>query len=127
VLGGAIIGFGLTASILRSAWPALGCLVLAGSSDFVSGIYRTAMLAGLTPDELRGRLEGISLAVVATGPSLGNLEAGAVASIAGVPFSIVSGGVLCIAGAAALAFLVPDYRRYRAEPLSRKRDLPADI
>ena len=38
----------------------------------------------VTPDEMRGRLEGSGLAVVGTGPSLGNAEAGLLASVTSV-------------------------------------------
>jgi MFS family permease len=108
--GLAIAGFGLS----RNAWLAIAFLALAGASDFVSGIYRTAILVRATPDEMRGRLEGISLAVVATGPSLGNLEAGALASVTSVPFSIVSGGVLCLVGVGVMGIVLPAFRRYVA-------------
>jgi MFS family permease len=108
--GLAIVGFGLS----RTAWLAIGFLALAGMSDFVSGIYRTAILVRATPDEMRGRLEGISLAVVATGPSLGNLEAGALASLTSVPFSVVSGGVVCVLGVGVMSVLLPAFRRYVA-------------
>jgi hypothetical protein len=70
----------------------------------------------VTPDEMRGRLEGLGLAVWGTGPSLGNTEAGLVASLTSVRFSIVSGGAACILGAGVLALLLPRYRRYEAPP-----------
>jgi MFS family permease len=108
--GAGIIGFGLAGTL----WVALVFLVLAGASDMVSGLYRDAILKTVTPDEMRGRLEGVSLAVVGTGPSLGNAEAGLLASVAGVRFSIVSGGVACILGAGLLAVVLPRYRRYDA-------------
>ena len=66
-------------------------LMLASASDMVSGLYRDAILKTVTPDEMRGRMEGVSLAVVGTGPSLGNAEAGFLASLTSVRFSIVSG------------------------------------
>jgi MFS family permease len=108
--GAGIIGFGLSPTL----WVALVFLMLASASDMVSGLYRDAILKTVTPDEMRGRLEGISLAAVGTGPSLGNAEAGLLASITGVRFSIVSGGVACILGAGLLAIVLPKYRRYDA-------------
>ena len=54
------------------------------------------------PDELRGRLASIEMISFSSGPLLGNVEAGGVASLAGVRFSIVSGGVLCVVGAGRL-------------------------
>jgi MFS family permease len=95
-------------------WIAVVFLMLASGSDMVSGLYRDAILKTVTPDEMRGRLEGISLAVVGTGPSLGNAEAGLLASVTSVRFSIVSGGVLCMLGAGLLALVLPRFRRYDA-------------
>jgi MFS family permease len=111
--GAGIVGFGFAGTL----WLALLFLMLASASDMVSGLYRDAILKTVTPDEMRGRLEGVSLAVVGTGPSLGNAEAGLLASVAGVRFSIVSGGIACILGAGILALVLPRYRRYdAAEP-----------
>jgi MFS family permease len=111
--GAGIVGFGLSPTL----WVALVFLMLASASDMVSGLYRDAILKTVTPDEMRGRLEGIGLSVVGTGPSLGNAEAGLLASITSVRTSIVSGGVACILGAGLLAIVLPRYRRYdAAEP-----------
>ena len=108
--GAGIVGFGLSPTL----WVALAFLMLASASDMVSGLYRDAILKTVTPDEMRGRLEGISLSVVGTGPSIGNGEAGLLASVTSVRFSIVSGGIACILGAGLLALLLPRYRNYDA-------------
>jgi MFS family permease len=108
--GAGIVGFGFAGSL----WLALLFLMLASAADMVSGLYRDAILKTVTPDEMRGRLEGVSLAVVGTGPSLGNAEAGLLASVTSVPFSIKFGGIACIIGAGILAVLLPRYRRYDA-------------
>ena len=68
-----IIGFGLSRP--RSL-VAILFLMLASASDMVSGLYRDTILKTVTPDEMRGRMEGVSLSVVGTGPSIGNAEAG---------------------------------------------------
>lgn len=108
--GAGVIGFGLAPTL----WMAILFLILASASDMVSGLYRDAILKTVTPDEMRGRLEGIGLAVWGTGPSLGNAEAGFLASLTTVRTSIVSGGIACIIGAGVLALLLPRYRRYDA-------------
>ena len=108
--GAGVIGFGLAPAL----WLAIVFLVLASASDMVSGLYRDAIVKTVTPDEMRGRLEGIGLAVWGTGPSIGNAEAGFVAALTNVRTSIVSGGVACILGAGVLAWLLPRYRRYEA-------------
>jgi hypothetical protein len=64
---------------------------------------------------LRGRLAGIEHVSYSTGPLLGNVESGVVASLAGLrASSIVSGGVLCIAGVAVAALTLPAFWRYDA-------------
>jgi MFS family permease len=108
--GAGVIGFGLSPNL----WVAILFLVLASAADMVSGLYRDAIVKTVTPDEMRGRLEGIGLAVWGTGPSIGNTEAGLLASVTSVRFSIVSGGLACIVGAALLALALPRYRRYDA-------------
>ena len=106
--GLAIITFGLA----PSEPVALGCLVVAGGADMVSGLFRMTMWNETVPDRLRGRLAAIELLSYTSGPSLGNVEAGTVASVAGVQASIVSGGILCVVGCTALARLLPDLRHY---------------
>nr|MBA3738459.1 MFS transporter [Actinomycetota bacterium] len=108
--GAGIVGFGFAGTL----WLALLFLMLASASDMVSGLYRDAILKTVTSDEMRGRMEGISLSVVGTGPSLGNAEAGLLASVTSVKFSIVSGGIACMIGAGVLAVVLPRYRRYDA-------------
>jgi MFS family permease len=96
-------------------WLALAMLAVAGAADYVSAILRATILLAATPDSMRGRLSGIELAQVAGAPALGNVEAGAVASLAGVRFSIVSGGVACVVGTLALALAFPALLRYDAK------------
>ncbi len=110
VWGLAIVGFGLS----QTLWLCLVLLAVAGAGDMVSGVFRTTIGQTVVSDELRGRLEGMGLAVWATGPSLGNVEAGVVASLTTVPVSIVSGGILCVLGVAAHALFVPAFRDYDA-------------
>jgi MFS family permease len=93
---------------------ALAGLVIAGFADMISGIFRGTIWNQTIPDRLRGRLAGIEQVSYSTGPLLGNVEAGLVASLAGVRASIVSGGVLCIAGVAIAAALLPAFRHYDA-------------
>jgi hypothetical protein len=51
------------------------------------------------------------------GPVLGDVEAGVVGGLFGVPFAIVSGGLACLATAVAFATAVPAFARYsRPDP-----------
>lgn len=97
-------------------WLALLSLAVAGGADALSGIFRRRIWNETIPDELRGRLASIEMISFSSGPLLGNVESGGVASLAGVRFSIVSGGILCVAGAAVCAVLLPAFWRY--EPRS---------
>jgi MFS family permease len=116
--GVAIIGFGLAGSL----WAALACLASAGAADMVSGLFRMTIWNQTIPDHLRGRLAGVEVVSYTTGPLLGNAEAGVVAGLFGVRASIVSGGVLCVAGTALLSLLLPQLIRYDGrEGLRRKR------
>ena len=102
--------FGLSDAL----WLSLAMLAVAGAGDMVSGIFRHSILQTAVEDRLRGRLDGIGMAVWATGPSLGNVESGVVASLTSVPFSIVSGGVLTIVGVGLLRWFAPGFWRYDA-------------
>jgi len=109
--GGSIATFGLT----RQLWLGLLMLAVAGAADNVSAIFRTTILQAATPDEYRGRLQGIFTVVVAGGPRFGDVEAGGVAALTTEAFSVISGGVLCIVGAVALVAAVPTFLRYDAQ------------
>jgi len=106
--GLAITAFGLTRSL---GWGLL-FLAAAGAADNVSAIFRTTILQAATPDAYRGRLQGIFTVVVAGGPRLGDVEAGLVAALAGLGFSVVSGGLVCIALTLVLAAGAPSFLRY---------------
>jgi MFS family permease len=110
VWGGAIVVFGVS----KTLWLSLLMLTIAGAGDMVSGIFRSTILQAAVEDRYRGRLGGISMAVWATGPSLGDVESGVVASITTVPISIVSGGLICVAGIGMLRWFSPGFWRYDA-------------
>jgi MFS family permease len=106
--GAAIVGFGLADSL----WLAAVLLGIAGGADAVSGLFRSRIWNETIPDELRGRLAGIEMLSYSIGPLLGNVEAGGVAAATTVRFSVVSGGVLCLAGTAVLALVLPTFLKY---------------
>lgn len=106
--GVAILGFGLS----RPFPLALLFLTLAGAADMVSGLFRMTIWNTTIPDHLRGRLAGIELVGYSTGPTLGNAEAGALASLTSPRFSVGFGGVACVAGTLVLGAALPAFRRY---------------
>jgi MFS family permease len=101
------------AGLIDSPGFVLLMFAIAGAADMISGVYRSVIVADATPDELRGRVSGVEFAVYAGGPVVGDIEAGVVAGLAGVEFAIVSGGIACVAGAAAMAKWVPEFAGYR--------------
>src|SRR6266702_8291013 len=103
VWGLAIIGFGFATSL----WLAVLFLAIAGAADMMSGVFRSVIWNQTIPDSLRGRLAGIEMISYTSGPALGNLEAGVVASLFNVRVSVVSGGVLCVAGCLLAAIALP--------------------
>jgi MFS family permease len=95
-----------------------GC---AGGADMISGVFRSTITANLTPDDLRGRVSGVEFAVYAGGPVVGDVEAGVVGGLAGVPFAIVSGGVACVIGAGLFAARVRGLATYQRSGSARKK------
>ena len=111
--GAATIVYGLSRSYL------LTFLALAGTglADVISTVIRQTLRQLITPDSLRGRMTAVNMIFFLGGPQLGELEAGVVAAwfvpvAFGVTVSIVSGGVITLATAAAVAFALPVVRRY---------------
>ena len=108
--GGAIVVFGLSDSYVVG----IVCLALAGWADVLSAVLRNTVLQTSIPDHFRSRLSAIQIAVVQGGPKLGDLESGAVAAATSTLTSVVSGGLLCIVGVAALALWRPEFWAERA-------------
>ncbi len=106
--GLAIIGFGLVPGLA----PALFFVALAGAADAASGLYRQVIWNQTIPDSLRGRLASIELLSYTVGPTLGNFEAGVVASLFSVRTSMLSGGILTVIGCIVCAAALPAFRRY---------------
>ena len=64
---------------------------------------------------MRGPLSGSSSPRWRALPTLGNVEAGALASLTSLRFSIVSGGILCIAGCWLFIAAAPALLRYDSQ------------
>jgi MFS family permease len=120
--GLAIVGFGLAGRL----WLALVFLAVAGGMDAISGLFRGVMWNETIPDALRGRLAGLEMLSWSTGPTLGNVEAGAAAALVGLRASVVLGGVLCAGGSAAIAGALPAFWRYDARTFVMDKPPPAE-
>jgi MFS family permease len=109
VWGAAVAAFGFVHVLA----VALTLLAVAGWADVVSAVLRSAILQSSVPEAMRGRIASLQIAVVEGGPRLGDLESGAVATAVSTQFSIVSGGLACVAGAVVLAAALPGFRHFR--------------
>ncbi|WP_370155213.1 MFS transporter [Streptacidiphilus sp. EB129] len=106
--GLSIAGFGLA----RQLWLGLLLLAVAGAADTVSMIFRNTIMQAAAPDDMRGRLQGVFIVVVAGGPRLGDFESGTVAQLTTPTFSAVSGGLACVAALLLLTARYPSFARY---------------
>nr|WP_240981424.1 MULTISPECIES: MFS transporter [unclassified Streptomyces] len=108
--GLAIAAFGLS----RNLWVGLLCLAVAGYADTASMIFRNTMMQVAAPDEMRGRLQGVFIVVVAGGPRLGDFVAGSVADLASPTVAVTGGGLACVLGIGVFALYARGFRRYDA-------------
>jgi MFS family permease len=111
----AVVLWGLAvaaAGLAPALWLALLLLAVGGAADLVSAVYRQTILQTYAPDELQGRMQGVFFAVVAGGPRLGDLRAGATAAFVGPTAAWVGGGIAAAAVAMVLAIAFPALARY---------------
>lgn len=110
VVWGVAIGF---SGFARHLWLMVLLLAVGGAADLVSAVYRQSILQTFAPDRLRGRLQGVFTVVVAGGPRLGDLRAGATAELTGPTASWAGGGFAAAGLAVGLALAFPALLRYR--------------
>jgi MFS family permease len=96
-----VLGYGIAVggvSLTSMLWIGVLFLAMSGAADMVSAAYRTTILQVAAPDELRGRLQGVFIVVVAGGPRAGDFLAGSVASAIGERPALAIGGLACVVG-----------------------------
>ena len=119
IWGAAIALFGLS----TFSFPlALVFLAIAGAADVLSAVFRSTIVQLETPDTIRGRVTSIHILVVTSGPRLGDIEAATVAAIVGPQLSVVSGGLLCVAGVAVVARRFPELAAHVVRSASGRRE-----
>jgi MFS family permease len=115
----AIVAWGLAvaaAGLVQQLWLAVALLAGGGAADLVSGVFRQTILQTYARDEMRGRLQGVFIVVVAGGPRLGDLRAGAVAALAGATASWVGGGIACAVLVVVVSLSVRSFMGYTFDP-----------
>jgi MFS family permease len=112
--GVATVTFGLSHSFLLS----LVALVFLGASDVVSVVIRSSLVAILTPDVMRGRVNAVNSLFVGTSNQAGEFESGVTAALLGPVGAVVMGGIGTIL--VAVTF-------YRLFPALAKIDTVSDV
>jgi MFS family permease len=121
VWGLAMVGFGVAVAVAdrspdAAVWmlsAAVVMLTVGGAADMASAAFRQSILQSSAADEVRGRLQGIFIVVVAGGPRIADVAHGATAALVGTAVAAAGGGVLVVVLTAAAAVAVPVFWRYR--------------
>jgi MFS family permease len=115
----AVVVWGVAVALSGLAHSLFLCVLLlavGGAADMVSAVYRQTILQTYAPDGFRGRLQGVFIAVVAGGPRLGDVRAGATAAVYGATVSWVGGGIAAVVVALGLVAVFPALIRYSPQP-----------
>ena len=109
--GAAVAAFGFS----RALWLGVLFLAMSGAADMVSAAYRQTILQAAAPDNLRGRLQGVFIVVVAGGPRLGDFVAGSTAALLTPTIALAGGGIACIVAVMAFSAWQHGFLRYDAK------------
>lgn len=109
IWGLAVALFGLTSSL----WLAAALLAVGGAADLVSAVFRSSMLQTVATDEMRGRMQGVFIVVVAGGPRVADLWHGLAAALVGPGLASTIGGVAVLVGVAVSVGWFREFWRYR--------------
>jgi MFS family permease len=104
---------------------ALVLLALSGAADVLSTMLRWTIVQTETPDQLRGRVTSINNMSVTSGPRLGDIRAATVATVLGAQAAVVTGGLMCLAGAILVTRAFPALWRHSLLDKSSEPDGPA--
>src|SRR4051794_12695265 len=115
---GAVVAWGVAitlAAAIANLWFAAAMLALAGAADSVSAVCRNVINQSVTPDSMRGRMSSIYSLVVTSGPRIGDVESGTVASLTSARISMATGGLACIAGVGIIMLAFPQLAAFDLE------------
>ncbi len=119
IWGLAITGVGIAVGFAGgTALPmlpvALVLLMIGGAADMASAAFRQSILLAAATDEVRGRLQGVFIVVVAGGPRIADVLHGAAAASIGVALTTTAGGVAVVVFTVVAALAIPSFVAYRA-------------
>lgn len=114
-------------SVAENLLPLLAgsaALAFAGWADAIGAIYRSTIIQEVTPDRMRGRLQGIFIMTVVGGPNLGVGLVGATAAVFGAPLVAMAGGVLSMLAIGGVTVAAPALWRYVPAPIPETNLIP---
>ncbi|WP_336297722.1 MULTISPECIES: hypothetical protein [Microbacterium] len=104
----------MSGRVVQYRWHGRGIARAVQAYGAAIAVFGAVLLAGV-PDAMRGRLQGVFIVVVAGGPRVGALYAGALATVTALWFPPLLGGFVVIVLVAVLARLNPRFAGYDAE------------
>ncbi len=129
IVRGAVAAWGAAiaaAGLMPSIYPAALLFAVAGAADSVSAVCRSTISQSVTPDHMRGRMSSVFMLVVASGPRIGDVESGSVAAATTPKFSVVSGGLACIASVGLVALFLPGLAAYDGDVAAPVEEPPVE-
>jgi MFS family permease len=131
VWGAAMTIFGISLELASGVWilaliVALCGLAVGGGADIISSAFRSTMLQEAATDDMRGRMQGVFIVVVAGGPRIADVLHGSVAAATNTTIASAGGGIAVIILVLACAFIFPSFVRYRVERGGREQTVAAD-
>jgi MFS family permease len=123
----AIFGIGIIAlSFSRSFMLSFFLMVIAGLGIMLQTAASNTVLQTITEDDKRGRVMSFyTMAIMGTAP-FGSLLSGALAKVIGTPYTILVGGLFCIAGALYFYTILPGLKA-RARPVYLKLGIIPEV
>src|SRR5699024_6005217 len=112
VVFGAVVGVATPDGSAWWLWLALAALAFGGAVDMISAAFRQAILLDSATAEMRGRLQGVFIVVVAAGPRVADVARGVAAAPVGTAVAATGGGVLVVIGVVISAIASPAFLRY---------------
>lgn len=131
VWGAAMTVFGLSLEFAAGFWlaaliVALCGLAAGGGADIISSAFRSTMLQEAATDDMRGRMQGVFIVVVAGGPRIADVLHGSVAAVSNTTVAAAGGGIAVIVLVIACAVVFPAFVNYRVERGGREQTVHAD-
>ncbi|WP_210605334.1 MFS transporter [Brevibacterium oceani] len=131
VWGSAMTVFGLSLELASGFWlaaliVALCGLAVGGGADIISSAFRSTMLQEAATDDMRGRMQGVFIVVVAGGPRIADVLHGSVAAASDTTIASAGGGLAVIVLVLTCAMIFPAFVRYRVERGGREQTVVTD-